>query len=184
MKRKAVLKKLLALTAAASVAMCAAGCGGTDGDGEKKDASRTEVSSYLGETEDKLVEDLGFEKNEFGVYPDLNEMVFVCDEGTVTSVHIFSGDEDHGAEYTVFGIGLGDEADGAEEKIADGFTLVDSYEIPYDAGNETRYIFQSGDGANAMIVDADADGKVKGVTYAPSEGMIEDTEGYGKDIDF
>ena len=71
-----------------------------------------------GMTEDEFVDKMGFSKNEYASYPDLDESVFSFADGKLMTIIIF---EDHGSEYTFKGISIGDPY---TESI-DGFSKIE-----------------------------------------------------------
>lgn len=85
-----------------------------------------ELNSYIDYTEDKLVSELGFNKNEFGCYPSEDNIIFTCMEG---KVYIIGIDSNNGANYLLNGVAVNEGIDVAKQKIESDFTYLGTSEI-------------------------------------------------------
>lgn len=98
-----------------------------------------DISGYLGMSEDDLVETLGISKNDLGFYPDDSNINFTCTDGVVDNIILDVNHENADAQYTLFGLKIGEATSDISEKLADKFELVSSDPVATDGGMFDSY---------------------------------------------
>lgn len=156
--------------------MTVGGCSGTK-DNTVSDTTTSEaaggleLSDYVGMTEDEFLTETGFEKNDFGMYPDINHAAVICMDGLVNSLMI----NEYNSENTFKGYSVGgslDELDG----LISAYNLVDTSEI--EGGTRNTYMNSGYDAA--LAVDVDDQSKVFGISYVI---LSDDTAGSDTEVD-
>ena len=113
------MKDKLRMVVGILVLMMACILGGCSGE---KSSSGSELYSFRNVTEDQLVTEFGFAKNEAGLYPSESDVIFTCVGGNVNQVYI---SENHKDDYTFLGVKIGDNAEDAKTRFEKGFTFKD-----------------------------------------------------------
>lgn len=112
-----------------------------------------DLSSYADYTEDELIKELGYEKNEYGIYPEAEHMNFYFSDGKIYMLSL-NKPEDEG--MSLCGVTLQDSVEEADAVLkGKGFTCEGSYETVEPVG-----------GSYSDTMDAQA------ISY------VEDTTGY------
>lgn len=134
---------------------------------------KSELCDFLGCTENELIEECEFEKNEFGTYPDMNHAIFICLDGQVNTISLQSVNK-NSKLYTLFGISVGDSIDSASDELTNNFTILDSYTIE----NGMRDSYVENEKGNYLAIDYDNEGYIFGLAYTLGvEDMTEDVSG-------
>lgn len=119
-------------------------------------AQGLELSDYIGMTEDEFLKATGFEKNEYGTYPDMEHAAVICIDGLVNSLIINQYD----AENTFRGYTVGTTFDELEGLVSE-YNLVDDSEVV--GGTRKMYMNHTNDAS--LAVDIDSQNKVFGIAY-------------------
>ena len=143
-----------------------------EADGNKKETSNkiTELSNYANYSEEELVEEFGYDKNEFGLYPNDSSINFMCIDGKVYSV-ILNKNHENDINYTLFGISIGSKASEAFDKLSPNFDFVISDTI--DTGK--RDIYKNKDTGYSLAIDYGSDLVVNGISYVLETSMEEES---------
>ena len=92
----------------------------------KADESVKDLSAYADYTEDELIQELGYEKNEYGIYPEETHMNFFFIDGKMYTIAI-STPEDMG--MSLCGVDLQDSVEEADAVlVSNGFICESSFE--------------------------------------------------------
>lgn len=132
--------------------------------------NRKDLSSYAGYTEDELIGELGYEKNEYGIYPEETHMNFSFTDGKMYIIKI-GKPEDIG--MTLYGVGLQDSLEEAGAVLESrGFVYEGSYETA-DA-SVTSYI--ESETGYPYYIYTDANHNITSLAYAleKEESIYED----------
>lgn len=128
-----------------------------------------ELSDYIGMTEDEFLKATGFEKNEMGMYPDMEHTAVICMDGQVNSLMINQFD----AENTFQGYTIGTTFEELKNLTSE-YSFIGKSEV--EGGTRNMYM----DNVNnaSVAIDVDDQNKVFGIAYVLSnmEGAIPDTE--------
>lgn len=147
---------------------------------KKQSSSPKELSDYADYTEDELAKALGVEKNATGLYPNDDEINFVCADGKVYMIKL-SQSHQNNSQYTLFGIKLGEAVSNIYDKISTQFDFMGSYNI--DGGKRDAY--ENKKTGYGLAVDYDTNSTVISVDYVlesePTESAQE--EEYEGDLD-
>lgn len=119
-------------------------------------AQGLELSDYIGMTEDEFLKATGFEKNEYGTYPDMEHAAVLCIDGLVNSLMINQYD----AENTFRGYTVGITFDELEGLVSE-YNFVDDSEVV--GGTRKMYMNHTNDAS--LAVDIDSQNKVFGIAY-------------------
>lgn len=113
----------------------------------------TDYSTYVNYTEDQIIEELGYEKNEAGIYPN-----FMFDNGNIMMITLNSNQEgDDGC--TLFGVSLGNSLDDVKQILEKkGFLYIE------EDSDDNRYIFRE-NATNYIICAEFTDGKASALSY-------------------
>lgn len=169
-KRKG--KKLPVIIIAAVVVMILGIMVFSEGAGNSKGHVETmkDLSLYAGYTEAELVAELGYEKNEYGIYPQEDHMNFFFEDGRIYLMQIRSP-EDVG--MTLCGVGLKDSLEKADAVLGkSGFVKAGSYEtneVAADGSLDTVDVqvtcyTESGTGY-PYYINSDMDGQILSLIY-------------------
>ena len=138
------------------------------GGGETSKNEIVDLYEYRMATEEVLRENLGFEANEFGAYPSLDDMIITCMDGSVYSIVLTDSSV---GKYSFLGIQVGDDKENAEEKLKDICAFIDTIPV---SGNMFRDTYADNE-YGAVILDYDmTNNVVKSIGY-----VAEDATGNG-----
>lgn len=146
-----------------------------------------DLSSYLGKSEDDLVSDFGFVKNDNGMYPDIDEdakTIFICDEGKVASINLT---KDY-RQYNIYGLSVGESIDEADKLFAnwersDGGTNEYGSQIFYTKGElSVRLICNNNEISEIAYTKADVDISNTINQYIDSDYQESDNNHYDADL--
>lgn len=127
-----------------------------------------ELSDYIGMTEDEFLKAAGFEKNDFGMYPE-EHIAVICIDGQVNSLMINQFD----AENTFQGYTIGTTLEELKDLTSE-YSFIGKSEV--EGGTRNMYMDNV---HNALVaIDVDDQNKVFGIAYVLSdmEDSIPDTE--------
>lgn len=133
-------------------------------------AEKTDLYTIRKATEDVLISNLGFEKNEYGMYPDENNFMIMCMDGNVYSITLTDNDKEN---YSFLGISVGDNYNDKKENLNSFYTYIDTYATEDNtfqdifADNEYGMLSISYDMNNSII---------KSIGYVAEEAPIIDEE--------
>ena len=127
-----------------------------DSDMDKKEDGALELSDYLGMTEEEFLNATGYEKNDFGIYPEAENAAVICIDGKVNSVMI----NKFNPQDTFYGYGLGTTLGELGDLVSD-YTELGSYEIE----DGTRYSYMDQSGKYTLAIDVDSQGIVYSIEF-------------------
>lgn len=119
-----------------------------------------ELSEYANYSEEELIKVLNVEKSDTGMYPNDNEINFMCGDGKIYTIMI-NQNHKNDAKYTLFGIALGDNETNVNDKISSQFSLIDS--VSSEGGKQDLY--QNTKTGCGLQIDYDSESTVTGVSY-------------------
>ena len=131
------------------------GCSDTT-ESSSKTVKGLELSDYIGMTEATFLAETGFEKNDYGTYPDMEHAAVMCLDGQVYSLMINQYDADN----TFMGYSINIPLDDLDDLVSD-YTLIDSSET--EGGTRNTYMTSEYDAC--LGIDVDDDNKVFGIYY-------------------
>lgn len=138
------------------------------GGGETSKDEIIDLYEYRMATEEVLLENLGYDPNEFGVYPSFDDMIITCTEGSVYSIVLTDSSV---GKYSFLGIQVGDDKEKVEEKLKDFCVFIDTMAVDGNMFRDTYADNEYGE----VIVDYDMTSNiVKSVVY-----VAEDATGNG-----
>lgn len=176
-KGKNIGKKVLAVCAVIVLVVAVECCSNTKNykdtteSGEDTVATEKglELSDYIGMTEDEFLKAAGFEKNEMGMYPDMEHTAVICIDGQVNSLGINQFD----AENTFQGYTIGTTLEELKDLTSE-YSFIGKSEV--EGG--TRNMYMDNVHNASVAIDVDDQNKVFGIAYVLSdmEDSIPDTE--------
>ena len=122
--------------------------------------SDTELSSYADYTEDELIKELGVSQNPMGYYPDDDAINFMCVDGKVYLIMLRIVNT-LDANYSLFGIRVGEEKDVVLDRLGEDFTLLESYAI--EGGQREAYMELAT--GYLLGIDYGEDDKITNISY-------------------
>lgn len=138
----------------------------------KKGEKTVELSGYIDMSEEQIVKELGIEKNEYGVYPDDNNINFMCIDGAVYSISLNKIHDNGDSEYSLFNVKIGDNAGEVYDKIENEFDFISSDVI--ENGKRDSYVNKE----NGYMFAVDYSGlEITALSYvAENTGLAGDLE--------
>lgn len=133
--------------------------------GDKKD-----LYLYRNATEEVLINELEFEANDLGMYPNESDLMVICLEGKVYSITLTEDDKD---KYSFLGVSIGEDINCAKEKLSVFYTYVDTYAID---GNMLRDVFSDNE-FGTLSIDYDMSTyQIINVGYVAESMIVPETE--------
>lgn len=154
------MKKILVAFMSVILVAIVGGCGSEKKTETISEASTTDLYQYRIATEDKVVDGLGFTKNESGMYPSSDDAVIWCTGDMVDSISMMDSSV---GKYTFLGISVGDEMnDETKAKIEKCYTLITSEAVE----SNFRDIYKDNEkGALGISYDM-ASNEIKSIMYS------------------
>ena len=122
-------------------------------------------------TEEVIVSNFNFEKNDNGMYPSMDNAVFMCSDGGVYSIVL--GQDDIG-KYSYLGVSVGDDIDSAKEKLSNFYTFLETSPDATKSNTMNDY-FKDNQYGNLMINYDMKTKKINTICYVVEvEGSLED----------
>lgn len=158
---------------------------GTEGEALPGQESIIDLAGYAGYTEDELVSELGYEKNEYGIYPDEEYMNFMFTDG---ELYLITLNKRKDTGMSLFGVGFEDSVEEADAVLTDkGFVRQGSYEssdIARDGSLEsvqvTVTVYKENATGYLYTVESDADNRITSLMYSTdTEGMMDEGQHSG-----
>lgn len=138
-----------------------------------------DLSNYIGTSESSLAKELNVEENTEGVYPSVEDDTFVCINGLVEVVSLYSGAKNDG-QYNIYGIKLNDNITEAHNKLMDNFEPIydDNFlvsfleliinEVP---GFENAEAYENNKTSNILLIGYDNNSKITNLILLSSNFM-------------
>lgn len=131
----------------------------------------TDLYRYRNVTEEVITVDLGFAKDDTGIYPSMDDMTFLCSEG---NLYMLSLGESSIGKYSFLGAQVGDNM----EQVKGGFEKFFTFESSSTLDDTFRDIYMDNEWDGMLMVEYSmSDGKISGITYTDMSeltGMISD----------
>lgn len=160
--------------------------GNSNGGQNADEEGVTDLYRYRAAMEEVIIADLGFAKNDTGVYPSMEEMTFLFSEG---NMYMISLGKSSVGKYSFLGVQVGDSMEQAKE----GFQKFFTYESSSTTEDTVRDVYTDNEWNGMLMVEYGmSDGKISGITYTDmsemtdmiyGDGMAEDTFEGETDLD-
>ena len=124
---------------------------------------KTDLYTLRKATEEVLVDKFGWEKNEYGMYPDESNPMIMCIDGSVYTITLTENNKE---QYSFLGVSVGDNYQEAKAKLEKFYTYIDTYA---QDGNRFSDSFSDKE-FGALSVDYDMNtSEIKSIGYVAEE---------------
>ena len=129
----------------------------------ESEQEKTDLYTLRKATEEVLVDKFGWEKNEYGMYPNESNPMIMCIDGVVYTVTLTEHDKE---QYSFLGVSVGDNYQEAKAKLEKFYTYIDTYA---QDGNEFSDSFADNEfGALSVNYDMNTS-EIKSIGYVAEE---------------
>lgn len=128
----------------------------------------TDLAVLIDCTEDQVAEIYGCDINEYGYYPNEDNINVYCMDGSVYNV-MLNERQENDSKYTIKGISVGKNLD-EESDLFDSFTQDYAYEIV----DGIRYAFTEKSTGYLLMIDADQTNRIMGISYTWDNSTVDD----------
>ena len=141
-----------------------------------------DLSTYMGYTEDELVAELGYEKNEFGWYPGDTHANFTFVDGEMYLI-MLSALQEEDIGKSLCGVKLLDSEQAAADILEkNGFT----YDSSFETGNGKVSLYMEDKTGYTLYIDSDESGSITRLSYGKDDEdlLLQDDTGDNMSFDF
>lgn len=136
------------------------------GENDATAESVTDLYQYRAAMEEVIIADLGFTKNDTGVYPSMDEMTFLFSEG---NMYMISLGKSSVGKYSFLGAQVGDDMEQAKE----GFQKFFTYESSTTTDDTVRDVYMDNEWSGMLMVEYGmSDGKISAITYTDMSDIL------------